>query len=463
MTGQQTITGAVVDYIQGMTYERIPAGVRTELHRCLVDGLAVSLSGSRAACSRIIREYIQQTGLRGPCGIVGSRMKTTPALAALANGVAAHADDYDDTQLAETPDRIYGLLTHPTTPAIASTLAVAQEVGASGKEFFTAFCTAVEVECKLSEGINPKHYAQGFHTTGTFGIFASVAAAAKLYKLTPQQTRFAFGIAASKSAGIRANFGTMTKPYHAGAAAENGIVAAKLAALGYEADPNAFDGQWGYFQVTGGGVDAGRIIGHLGDPYTLSWPGVSVKPYPCGSLNHPSMDTLLDLLTEHDIRPEQVEEIRLGAGYNILNPLRYTDPQNELEAKFSLQFCLGILALHRRAGIREFTDEVVRSPEARSMMARVKTYHNQEIEAKGSEKMRSLVEVRLKDGRSFSREAFTSRGQPDRPMSREDMAVKFTDCAAGTLSSRRAKSALETIYRVEELAKVDELLQTVRA
>ena len=461
MVSQPTITAAVADYIQGMSYEGIPPAVKTELHRCLVDGLAVALSGSRAECSHIVREHIRQSKGRGGCSVVGARLKTSAALAALANGVAAHADDYDDTQLAETPDRVYGLLTHPTTPALAATLAVAEEVGASGQEFLTAFCTALEVECKMAEAIAPKHYVQGFHSTGTFGVFAAAAGAAKLYKLTPQQTRFALGIAASKSAGIRVNFGTMTKPYHAGAAAENGVVAAKLAALGYESDPNALDGQWGYFQVTGGGVDAMRIVGRLGNPYTLIWPGVSVKPYPCGSLNHPSMDTLLDLINEHDIRPEQVEEIRLGAGYNILNPLRYTDPLNELEAKFSLQFCLGILALRRRAGTREFTDDMVRSAEVRAMMARVKTYHSPEQEAKGAEKMRSLVEVRLKDGRVLTREAFTSRGQPDRPMSRADMAAKFTDCAAGTLSPRRAKAALDAIYRVEEMAKVKELVGAV--
>ncbi|MBI4202912.1 MAG: MmgE/PrpD family protein [Chloroflexi bacterium] len=460
MTSPQTITSAVVDYIQGMTYEAVPPDVKTELYRCLVDGLAVTLSGSRAECSHVIHRYIQQSGVTGPCSVIGANLKTSATLGALANGVAAHADDYDDTQLAETPDRIYGLLTHPTTPAL-STLTVAQEVGASGQDFLTAFCTAMEVECKLAEAINPQHYAQGFHTTGTFGVFAAVAGAAKLYKLTPQQTRFALGIAASKSAGIRVNFGTMTKPYHAGAAAENGLVAAKLAALGYEADPNALDGQWGYFQVTGGGVDAPRVIGRLGNPYTLSRPGVSVKPYPCGSLNHPSMDTLLDLLTEHDIKADQIEEIRLGAGYNILNPLRYTDPQNELEAKFSLHFCLGILALRRRAGIREFTDDVVRSPDVRAMMARVKTYHSPEIEAKGSERMRSLVEVRLKDGRTFSREAFTSRGQPDRPMGRQEMGEKFTDCATGSLSRERIAAALATIYRVDAMPRAEELVQAV--
>ena len=458
-TTAATMTREVVQYINGLTYENIPTEVRQELKRCLVDGIGVVLSGVPAACSRVIHQYIQESGAPGVASVLGTGITTSTSLAALANGVAGHAEDYDDTQLSTSPDRLYGLLTHPTTPALAGTLAVAQEIGASGKEFLTAFCAGFEVECKIADAINPDHYAKGHHTTGTIGTFAATAAAAKLWGLSPEQTGFALGIASSKSAGIRANFGTMTKPYHAGAAAENGITAARLAKLGYEADPSALDGQWGFFQVAGGGSEPERLLGRLGNPYTVVDPGVSVKPYPCGSLSHPSMDTLLDLILENDIKPEQVEEVRLGAGYNILNPLRYLDPQNELEAKFSLQFCLSILLLRRRAGIREFTDEVVQSPEVREMIKRVHTYHSPEIEAKGSERMRSLVEVRLKDGRAFQREAFTSRGQPDRPMSREELARKFTECAQATLSQERISKALELLYGVEDLPSISALVE----
>ena len=463
MTAERTLTSEVVDYIQGLSYESIPEDVRQELHRCLVDGFAVMLSGSRAACSRIVQQYIRDSNVAGSSSVVGDGLATSAQLAALANGTAGHADDFDDTQLAQTPDRIYGLLTHPTVPALASTLAVAQETGASGKEFLTAFCGGFEVECKIAESMNPRHYIQGFHSTSTIGVFAAVTGAAKLYGLSAEQTRFAIGIAASKSAGLRVNFGTMTKPYHAGAAAENGIVAARLAGLGYQADPNALDGQWGHFQVTGGGVDAERLLDRMGNPYTLEWPGVSVKPYPCGSLSHPSMDTMLDLVLENDIKPEDVEEVRLGAGYNILNPLRYSDPQNELEAKFSLQFCLGILLLKRRAGTQEFTDEVVLSPEVREVMKKVKIYHNPEIEAKGSDRIRSLIEIQLKDGLIISREAETSRGTPERPMGVDGMAAKFTDCAGGVLTKPRIGAALNAIYHVEDMADVSKLVEAVTA
>ena len=423
MTAKQTLTSEVVDYIQGLSYESIPEDVLQELHRCLVDGFAVMLSGSRAACSLIVQQYIRDSNVEGRCSVVGNGLATSAQLAALANGTAGHADDFDDTQLAQTPDRIYGLLTHPTVPALAPTLAVAQETGASGKELLTAFCGGFEVECKIAEAMNPQHYIQGFHSTATIGVFAAVTGAAKLYGLSAEQTRHAIGIAASKSAGLRVNFGTMTKPYHAGAAAKtvSWRPAGRSRLSGRPQRPRRTVGP---LPGDGGGVDEERLLGRLGNPYTLKWPGVSVKPYPCGSLSHPSMDTMLDLVLENDIKPEDVEEVRLGAGYNITEPAALQRPQNELEAKFSLQFCLGILLLMRRAGTQEFTDEVVRSPEAREVMQKVKTYHNPEIEAKGSDRIRSLIEIQMKDGRTISREAETSRGTPERPMGIEGMAGK---------------------------------------
>jgi len=461
MTSQKSLTEEVVEYIRGLTYESIPQDVRSELKRCLVDGIAVMRSGVESACSRIVQRYVRESETPGTSAVMGTDIVTSSPLAALANGVAGHADDFDDTQIAQTPDRIYGLLTHPTVPALAATLAVSQETGATGREFLTAFCCGFEVECKMAEAMNPDHYVKGFHTTGTVGVFAAAAGAAKLYGLGPEQIRFALGIAASKSAGLRVNFGTMTKPYHAGAAAENGVTAARLARLGYQADPSALDGPWGYFQVTGGGCDPSRILGRLGNPYTLIWPGVSVKPYPCGSLCHPSMDALLNLIIENDVKPEQVEEVRLGAGPNILNPLRYQEPQNALEAKFSIQFCLAILVLRRKAGVQEFTDAVVQSSEVRDMMRRVKTYHSPEIEAKGSDRIRSLVEVKIKDGRTLAVEAETSRGTPERPMSREEMADKFAACARTTIPREHVQAALEYIYGVEDLDSVSALLEPV--
>ena len=409
----KSLTLEVAEYVSGLSYERIPGNVIHRAKEAVVDGLGVMLSGCRSAPAAIVGRYLRGLAVSGNASVVGGKATAPAEFAALANGISGHAHDFDDTQISSAPDRVYGLLTHPTTPVLAGALAVAEEEEAPGRDFLAAFCAGVEVECKVAEAINPQHYKGGFHSTGTLGVFGAAAAAARLLRLSVEDTRHAIGIAASKSAGIRVAFGTMCKPYHAGAAAENGVVAAKLAQLGYRTDANALDGQWGFFQVAGGGSDPELLRGRLGSPYTLVNPGVSIKPYPCGSLAHPSMDTLLELIAEHDVRPDDVEVIRVGTSSNVLNALRYQEPRDELEAKFSIPFCMAILVLERRAGLEEFTDEVVRRPDVVAMMERVRPYLHEGIETMGFQRIRSLIDVELKDGRVLSKEASTSRGTPE--------------------------------------------------
>jgi 2-methylcitrate dehydratase PrpD len=444
-------------YIQDVTYDSIPADVIQRAKEAIIDGIGVMLAGYPSESATLIRHYINGLGLSGNSTVVGEATTLPSEYAALANGVSGHALDFDDTQISSVPDRVYGLLTHPTTPVLAAALPVAEDTAAGGRDLLVAFCAGVEVACKMAEAIKPYHYKNGFHSTGTIGIFGAAAAAAKLNGLGLEETCHALGIAASKSAGIRAAFGTMTKPYHAGAAAEGGVVATKLASLGYKTDPNALDGPWGFFQVAGGGVDPELVLGRLGNPYTLVEPGVSIKPYPCGSLAHPSMDALLDLILEHNLRPEVVASVRLGTTSNVLAALRYREPMNELEAKFSIPFCLAILVLERRAGISQFTDEEVLQPKVREMMARVTPYLHEDLEALGFQRIRSLVELTLTDGRVLSREASTSRGTPERPMSQEELADKFHDCAQALLSPQQEQDALRLVYGLENLNDVREL------
>lgn len=460
-------TVAVVDFVASTTLDRVPARTVAEAKRCLIDGFGVILAGSTARGSDIIHEYIRTIGTCAPSAAVNrsdatvfgrSRISAPAAHAALANGASGHAMDYDDTQLSNAPDRVFGLLTHPTVPALAAALAVAESDGASGRAFLEAFLVGFEVECKIAEAINPNHYVRGFHSTGTIGTFAGAAAAAKLLKLPRPQIAHAIGIAASMSSGIRVSFGSMTKPLHAGRAAGNGVTAALLASHGFTAGDDALDGEWGFFQVFGGGADLPRIAGALGNPFSIVDPGVSVKPYPCGSLGHPTMDAMLKLVTDHDVQPDQIAHVRVRAGSNVLNPLRYKTAKTELEAKFCLPFMMSAIALRRRAGIREFTDEFVSSASVQALMAHVETVFDREIEARGFDRMRSTVEVDLKDGRTLTQAADERyRGGPERPFTREELHDKFTDCASLVLSADKIRRALELIERVDTLANVREL------
>jgi 2-methylcitrate dehydratase PrpD len=463
------ITSAIAAFIAGTSFEAIPEPVIAAARRCLIDGLGVMLAGATVRGSEIVREYLRSLGRPGPghsesaSSVLGpERMSASAADAALANGASGHAMDYDDTQLSSSPDRVFGLLTHPTVPALAASLAVGERLNASGRAFLHAFVTGFEVECKMAEAIDPNHYQRGFHSTGTIGTFAAVAGAATLMKLTRPQIPHALGIAGSMSSGIRVNFGSMTKPLHAGRAAENGVVAAELAARGFTAGDDPLDGEWGYFQVLGGGADGARIVPALGKPFSIVDPGVSFKPYPCGSLGHPTMDAMLKLVTDHDVKPEQITRVRVRAGSNILNPLRYKTAKTELEAKFCLPFMMASIALRRRAGIREFTDEFVSSAPVQAMMSRVETVFDQQIEARGFDKMRSVVEVVLSDGRTLTETSDERyRGGPEKPFTRTDLHEKFTDCASLVLPPDRIRRALALIESIETLKSVRELTQAL--
>jgi 2-methylcitrate dehydratase PrpD len=468
-------THAIVAFIAQTSFDRIPEKAIVEARRCLIDGFGVVLAGATVRGSTIVRSYIKGlqrcTGSGAPTGAANEatvlgpeRIRTGAAHAALANGASGHAMDYDDTQLSSSADRVFGLLTHPTVPALAASLAVGERLDVSGRLFVEAFLTGFEVECKMAEAIDPNHYQRGFHSTGTIGTFAAVASAAKLMQLNPGQITHALGIAASTSSGIRVNFGSMTKPLHAGRAAENGIVAAELAARGFTAGDDPLDGEWGYFQVLGGGADVPRIVPALGQPFSIVSPGVSFKPYPCGSLGHPTMDAMLKVVTDHDVKADQIARIRVRAGSNILNPLRYKTAKTELEAKFCLPFMMASVALRRRAGIREFTDEFVSSTAVQAMMAKVDTIFDPTIEARGFDRMRSVVEVELTDGRTFTEASDERyRGGPERPFTRADLHEKFTDCASLVLPPDRIRRALELIESVETLKSIRELTQAMQA
>lgn len=474
------VTAAVVDFITGASLAKFPERAIVEAKRCLIDGFGVVLAGATTDGSAIIRDHIrgQGAGVRGQEGsgardkgsprlgeatVLGPERMTAPvAHAALANGASGHAMDYDDTQLSSSPDRVFGLLTHPTVPALAAALAVSERIGASGATFLEAFLTGFEVECKIAEAIDPSHYVRGFHSSGTIGTFGAVAAAAKLLNLDSTKVAHAVGIAASMSAGIRVSFGSMTKPLHVGRAAENGVVAAELASRGFTAGADVLDGEWGFFQVLGGGADVARITGLLGNPHSIVDPGISFKPYPCGSLGHPSMDAMLKLVTDHDVKPDQIVRVRVRAGSNILNPLRYKTAKTELEAKFCLPFMMASIALRRKAGIREFTDEFVSSAPVQQMMARVETVFDPAIEAKGFDRMRSVIEVDLKDGRKLAQPSDERyRGGPENPFTRADLHAKFTDCAELFLPADRIKQALTQIESIDRLNDIRELTRTL--
>src|SRR2546422_3123745 len=247
------LTDYVGKFVSQAKYEDIPGEVVELGKKSILDGLGLALAGSKAQTGSLCRRYLERIGVcDGQSTIIGSARKTSPRFAAFVNGVSIHADDFDDTQLAVAKDRVYGLLVHPTAPVLPVVLAFAELKGASGRDLMLAYHLGVEVECKVAEAISPRHYEEGFHSTGTCGPLGAAVAGGKLVGFDAKQIRRALSIAASQAAGLRENFGTMTKPFHAGHAAESGIVAVDLTNLGWTATDQILEAPRGFFHAYGG-------------------------------------------------------------------------------------------------------------------------------------------------------------------------------------------------------------------
>ena len=460
----RSVTDEVAEFVVSTKFADIPRDVAHLGKRSVLDGIGLALAGSVSECGHIAQEYLRRLGIGGggACTVIGSPLRLPARFAAFANGLAIHADDYDDTQLAVAKDRVYGLLTHPTAPALPPVLALAERDRRGGADLMLAYQVGVEVECKVAESILPRHYQHGFHSTATCGSIGAAAAAAKLLGLDREATRRALSIGATQAGGLRENFGTMTKPFHAGRAAENGVVAAEIAALGFTASPNGLEADRGFFRAAGGGFDAAAIEGRLGAPWTFASPGVSIKPHPSGSLTHPGMGAMLELIRGNDVRPEQVKRVSVGTNHNMPNALIHHQPANELQAKFSMEFCMAILLLERKGGLHEFTDEVVNRADVQAMIRKVSFGVHPEAEAAGFDKMTTIIEVELADGRVLQARADFGKGSPSNPMSDAELSDKFRECAAwGGLARERAEKVLALLWRIDELADVGELTRAL--
>ncbi len=458
-TDPGSLTAYVADFIASTKYPDLPQDVVQLGKKSILDGLGLALAGSVAKSGELVRRHLQGLGCTGgTSSVIGTGLRVPARFAAFANGTAIHADDYDDTQLAMAKDRVYGLLTHPTAPALPAVLAVAEQEGRSGKDLLTAYHVGVEVECKIAEAINPRHYQQGFHSTATCGTFGAAAGLAKLGGMRSKVAGVALGIAGSLSAGLRENFGTMMKPFHAGRAAESGVLAAEFAALGFTATPHILEAPRGFFRAAGGGYDEGAIRGRLGNPWTFANPGVSIKPHPSGSLTHPGMTLMLSLIRQHDIHPENVDHVKVGTNQNMPNALIHHRPRTELQAKFSMEFCMAILLLLRKAGLSEFTDRVVNRPDVQAMIQKVDFDVHPEAEAAGYDKMTTIVEIVLKGGRTISGRADFGKGSPANPMSYDEVADKFRECAAFSRWPReKAERVIALVRELERLRDMREL------
>ena len=445
------LTEEIANYVAKTRYRDIPLEVIRLAQGFVLDGLGVALAGQTEEGTQIILNHTRRMGGRQEVSVLGTAYKLPAPQAALVNGVAAHAMDYDDTQLSTSKEAVYGLLTHPTTPVLNAALAIGEREQISGAELLLAYIIGVEVECRIADAINPRHYQSGFHSTATMGGLGAAMAAGKILGLNEKALCRALGMAASMASGLRENFGTMTKPLHAGRAAENGVTAALLAEAGHTAALNILEARRGFFNAMAGGYDESKISGRLGKPYFMQEPGISIKPYPSGSLSHPAQDLILDLVKAHNLRAENIEAVEVGTNSNVPNAPIYPMSKTALEAKFSIPFCMAIGVLERKAGIAQFVDKKVRERRVVELMKRITLYVDDEMESLGYDQVRSKIRIKLKDGKVIEGRSDVARGHPQKPMSWAELSEKFRDCAALVLPRKSTEEVVRLVGRLPEL------------
>ena len=414
------LTKYVADFIVRTKYEDIPANVIELGKKTILDGFGLALAGSVSESGPIIRKYIETIGAPGKASVIGTKMKAPARFAALANGIAIHADDYDDT----------GSALHVNAPVLPATFALCELGGRSGKDFTLAYHVGVEVENKIGDAISARHNGEGFHTTGTLGAFGSTATCAKLRGLDAAQTARALGLAGSQASGLRDNFGTMTKPFHAGHAAESGVVSADLIALGWTAAEDILEAPLGFYQAEGGTYDPHLVAGKLGNPWMFASPGDLIKRFPCGTIQQAVMDKMLQLIREHNIKAGDVEKVEIGGNKNNVGTLFHHHPKTGLEAKFSMEYAVSILLVEGKAGLAQFSDAVVQRPDVQAMIEKSRYYVDPEYDKPGDTLQAMLVKgniikIYMKGGKVITGTSAFAKGSPENPMTYDEVAEKF--------------------------------------
>lgn len=441
-------TPGLAEFITKSRWEDLPPAAIGRAKDAILDSLGVMLAGSVEPPARILQAMAAGEGGAPRCAVVGTRLRTGAVWAALANGTAGHALDFDDTN--------FVMLGHPSVPVLSAVLASGELADADGPTLIHAYLIGFEVETALGELVNPAHYAQGWHATCTLGSFGAAAAASLALRLDATRTAGALGLAASQAGGLKENFGTMTKPFHAGHAARTGVLSALLARDGFTASERAIDGPQGFLKVLAGRPAAGGLE-TLGAPWRILASGVAVKPYPCCALTHSAIDALLEFRSRDGVRPDDVAAVEVGVSPIVPDVLIHARPQTGLEAKFSMEYCAAAALADGRVGIGTFEDGRLREPAIRSLLEKVRVVVDPSIPSHGDENAWSRVTLRLSDGRRLVRDPRGPQGHPGRPLSRDQLLEKFRDCARVVLSADRVEALVPTITALERCPAVGQL------
>ena len=456
-TTPPTIAAKLAEHLATLHIGNISPKAKHVAISCIIDTIGVTLLGATEPVVSVLQKSLAGDVTQGKALVFGGARRAGVLEAAFVNGTASHAADYDDMA--------HAMGGHPSVTLVPVIFALGESLGSTGAEVLEAYVVGFEAECRIGRVVNPDHYERGWHPTSTIGVFGAAAAAARLLKLDAQGTATALAIAASLASGVKANFGTMTKPLHVGQCVRNGLMAAQLAAGGFTANPGALEHKQGYFAAYDGlaNVHQDRLLAGVGEGLEVEQESVGVKQFPCCGSTHPAVRAML-ALRQQGLAPDDVETIEIMTNRRRLPHTNNPHPQSALGAKFSIQYAVARALLSGAPRLHHFEDEAFLEPAVRDLLARtsVSAYPPTSAAAEHEEnnEMAADITVLTRSGKTLTTHAphQLGRGGKD-PMSDAEMLEKYSDCAGRLLPEPRIKASFQALQRLEDCKDVGDIAQ----
>lgn len=432
----------------GVRFDALPPDVVSIAKCCLIDWLGVTLAGAQEEMSKILQAEAQEEGAKEQASVIGGGFRTSLMQAALLNGTASHALDYDDVNLL--------MVGHPTVPVVPAILALSERDGATGKDFIAAFIAGVETEVRISMLMGETHYVKGWHTTATVGTFGAAAASAHMLGLDTDACVTAFGIAATQAAGLKSNFGTMCKPLHAGKAAANGLYAALLARRGFTSNPEILECVQGFGDTQSASFQPDKALEGMGKSFMAR--SILFKYHAACYGTHASIEAATAVREKHNLTPERIRKIEVRVPASYLKMCNIQNPQTDLEAKFSLRFTTAMaLAGESTAKTGNYSPEMCNDPTVVYLRDRITVVPEAKWEHANSE-----VIVSTNDGLVLRQMGDASIPEQDQERQWFRLSSKFHDLAEPVIGKDRAEAVAEKVGRLEKLSSLDEIVALCR-
>lgn len=447
-TGAHSPETAIATFVSEATFDSIPEGAIRRAERAFVDTVGVTLAGStRGAGKRAIALAGSEAGEITLIGDTDESAQAPLLEAIFANATAGHGLDFDDTALDATDG-------HPSVPMVAPLLAIGERDTVSGTALLTAYVVGFETQAALCAPISPGHYESGWHATATLGTFGATAATASLLNLSPSETRHALNIAASMASGLKRNFGTETKPVHAGMAARNGVAAARLARAGIDADPTAISGKGGFFDLYTNDTAVDPSATHeLGEEWMIRSTGIDIKKYACCYYTHAAIYGTIQLLADEDIDESSVEAVHISASRGAGDAVTYDDPKTPTQAKFSMPYLIGYAIVNGTVDLAAFERSALDDPAVEAVRQRI-TFDVDED--RPYDWYGSSIRLETTTGEVYRRAQERPPGTHAEPLSDAELREKFEMCAARV----RTGNATEDLYaRLDCLRDVTDIVE----